>query len=297
MEANLGRKMPVYTSLIILIDRLRNRLKLWNLSHIDRLASTAPESLSELDDYLTICKLASQDEEYFKKFRSCSSYRAILENVDGKSGLQLVRSIQKYGVSIEKFAKLWHTDVGRPYKYHIKGAGYVAPTELRYSKIIVELELLFGRLDGFSISEIGVGFGGQGGQILDTFDILEYEFIDLPEPLKLVNKYLQTIGHSDRVRFTPPEELNKHRRDLVISNYAFSELNRELQELYFESIIRESARGFVIYNHITPESYKTMSAEAFAARISGSQIFAENPLSHPGNVLIVWGHKGKLDQL
>ncbi|CAM8620017.1 hypothetical protein [Candidatus Planktophila dulcis] len=282
--------------LIILVDRLRNRNRLWDLPNALSLASNNPESLSELDDYLTICKLASQDDKFFKKFRSCSSYRAILENVDGKSGLELVNAFDRLGKDVSQFEYLWHGEIGAPYRYHVKRVGYVSPTELRYSKIIVELETLFGSLDSYSISEIGVGFGGQGGQILARSNVKSYEFIDLVEPLGLVKRYLKEIQQLDKAVFTTPSDLQKGRRDLVISNYAFSELNRELQESYFEKVVSQSTGGFVIYNHITPPSYKTMTATEFASRIPNSEIFSETPLSYPGNVVVTWGHSGSLGE-
>lgn len=275
------------------MDRLLNRLKLWKLSETRGLASPSPESLSELDDYLTLCKLAAREDKYFKKFRSCESYRAILENVDGDAGEKLVKVIGDLGRSVADFSKLWHPEIGKPYKYHVANLGAVSPTEIRYSKVICELELFFGPLDGFSIAEIGVGFGGQGGQILETYPVDGYEFIDLEEPLQLVKRYLEKINAPGKKIFTNPLSVQGIKRDLVISNYAYSELNRELQELYLDKVISNSARGYVIYNHITPSHYKTMSAEEFSSRIKGSEILEEKPLSHPGNVLIVWGHESR----
>lgn len=275
------------------VDRLNNRLKLWKISQIADLASNNPESLSELDDYLTLCKLASQNTSYFKKFRSCKSYRAILENVDGVAGEELVNAITNLGRTAEEFSHLWHPEIGRPYTYHVSNLGRISPTELRYSKILCELDLFFGSLNDFSISEIGVGFGGQGGQIMQSNSVREYEFIDLKEPLELVNRYLTTIQAAGKKVFTQPQDVQERERDLVISNYAYSELNQELQEFYLNKVLSKSKRGFVIYNHITPTEYKTMSAKEFAKRIPGSEVFEEKPLSHPGNVLVVWGHKSQ----
>jgi hypothetical protein len=286
--------LSIAEKLVLTFDRLRNRRRLWNLSATDALASDSPESLSELDGYLTICQLAATNDDYFTKFRSCSSYRAILENVDGKSGAEIATVMKSYGLDINNFSKLWHTEIGNPYKYHVNEVGYVAPTELRYSKVLAELLFLFGPLDGFSISEIGVGFGGQGGQILSSFRVSQYEFIDLPEPLQLVGRYLKEINQSEKSLLTEPPVVSNFERDLVISNYAFSELNAELQEFYLKKVIMNSRRGFVIYNHITPDDFGTMTASEFAARIPNSEIFPENPLSHPGNVLIVWGHTNKI---
>ena len=278
----------------MLSDRIRNRRKLWELKIPDSLELKNPKSLSELDDYLSLCALAATDSYYFGKFRSCRSYRAILENVDGWAGRELLSEIESLGKSANQFRHLWHSEIGSPYTYRISNLGKISPTELRYSKIVCELEILFGSLDGFKITEIGVGFGGQGGQILHTFDVAEYEFVDLAEPLQLVERYLGAINAPGVVRVTSPHRVLSEKRDLVISNYAFSELTLELQEEYFEKVISHSKRGFVIYNHITPSTYRTMTAKEFAARIEGAEMFAERPLSHPGNALVVWGHKNRL---
>jgi putative sugar O-methyltransferase len=287
-------RMGVSHNLRILLDRIRNRRKLWDLDIPNSLASKNPKSLSELDDYLTLCALAATNIDYFNKFRSCKSYRAILENVDGLAGENLLSVIESYGKSGAEFRHLWHSEIGKPYTYQISGLGRISPTELRYSKIVCELEILFGSLDGFKITEIGVGFGGQGGQILRAFAVAEYEFVDLSEPLQLVKRYLSEIKASENVRLTSPDRVLGEKRDLVISNYAFSELTLELQEEYFEKIVSRSEKGFFIYNQITPDEYRTMSAKEFAARIEGAEIFSERPLSHPGNVVVVWGHKNRL---
>lgn len=286
--------MGLSHNLRMLLDRIRNRRKLWDLDIPNVLASKNPQSLSELDDYLTLCTLAAADNDYFNKFRSCSSYRAILENVDGLAGEKLLSVIESYGKSAEEFRHLWHSEIGKPYTYHISDLGEISPTELRYSKIVCELEILFSSLDGLKVTEIGVGFGGQGGQILHTFDVAEYEFVDLSQPLRLVERYLSEIKAPGNVRLTSPDGISNEKRDLVISNYAYSELTLELQEEYFEKIISRSEKGFVIYNHITPGEYRTMTAKEFAARIEGAEMFTERPLSHPGNALVVWGHKNRL---
>ena len=78
--------------------------------------------------------------------------------------------------------------------------------------------------------------------------------------------------------------------DLVISNYAFSELKREVQEDYFANVVQKSKRGYFTYNDISPKEYVALSAEEFAGRIEGAEIFKELPTTAPKNVLVVWGH-------
>src|SRR5690242_7565601 len=50
-------------------------------------------------------------------------------------------------------------------------AGGVAPQTMRYVKTMTDLERLFGPLDGKSVIEIGVGFGGQCAVLSRRFQI------------------------------------------------------------------------------------------------------------------------------
>jgi hypothetical protein len=77
----------------------------------------------------------------------------------------------------------------------------------------------------------------------------------------------------------------------VISNYAFSELTRELQDDYLERYILKSKRGYMIYNHINPPEFKSYSALDFCELVPGAEIIEEVPKTDNTNVLIIWGHK------
>ena len=39
--------------------------------------------------------------------------------------------------------------------------------------------------------------------------------------------------------------------DIVISNYAYSELDKNLQDLYYDRIIKRSENGYLTYNFIS----------------------------------------------
>ena len=46
------------------------------------------------------------------------------------------------------------------------------------------------------------------------------------------------------------ETLPEEKIDLLISNYAYSECDREMQLGYFERVIKKADRGYMIYNQI-----------------------------------------------
>ena len=82
--------------------------------------------------------------------------------------------------------------------------------------------------------------------------------------------------------------------DLLISNYAFSELSRPIQQIYIDKILRKSKRGFMLVNNMTDQfaidqfSY----AEIMSALPAPSQILADPVCPEiQTNRLILWGHK------
>ena len=76
---------------------------------------------------------------------------------------------------------------------------------------------------------------------------------------------------------------------LVISNYAFTELTREIQDEYLSKVILRAQRGYITYNEITPPSYRSYRAEELLAMIPGARRLPEAPLTHPANCIIQWG--------
>jgi hypothetical protein len=79
--------------------------------------------------------------------------------------------------------------------------------------------------------------------------------------------------------------------DLVISNYAFSELRRPIQEAYLRKVLQPAKRGYITFNQIAPGNFQSYSAAELLQIIPGSKVFEERPLTHPNNCVIVWGHE------
>jgi hypothetical protein len=77
--------------------------------------------------------------------------------------------------------------------------------------------------------------------------------------------------------------------DLVISNYAFSELSRELQKQYLENVILPSKRGYITWNSSSVGHEKCYSIDELVRAIPNSRIKAEVPNTGVGNVIIFWG--------
>lgn len=89
------------------------------------------------------------------------------------------------------------------------------------------------------IVEIGVGYGGQCKIISDLYEFESYTLVDLPSCLPLAKKYLDHFEVRNIICSTLDELDKKNQYDLVISNYAFSEITRGLQDDYIDKVTRE----------------------------------------------------------
>lgn len=82
--------------------------------------------------------------------------------------------------------------------------------------------------------------------------------------------------------------------DLFISNYAFTELIRPVQDTYFEKVIRNAKAGYITWNAPAIQKYhdyNTYSLEEFLKLIPTATILPEQPLTAPNNCIVVWGNK------
>lgn len=270
-----------------------NQTKLWRFKKNIRGGNSIASSISDASEYIHVCREAVRSNRVYNHYRFNFDYRVILDHVTREQGEQYLKFIEGDKLLISNLQIVSKNFKGGGFKYPYDGLGWISPTQIRYSKIIKDLIYFFGNLENFKIVEIGVGYGGQAVQILNFFNNVRYSIIDLPEVTKLVSKHLDEFGLSERVDVIQSTQSSDKPliADLVISNYAFSELNREYQEQYFLNYISNSKRGYVIYNQIHENFKDTLSPFDFAERIQGAEIFAEEPLTHPGNVLVVWGHK------
>lgn len=199
--------------------------------------------------YAEICMEAVEDDEIFKKFKQDSRYTAILEHVSPEHGQKYFNGILQYELNeelIKEFKKndklggANMIDYGDPF-------GYVSPSTLRYVQNTLDIARFVGEGEINRIVEIGGGYGGLCKTISCLCDFDEYHIYDLESASKLQQKYLSNFEIKDKVFFhSVPEKIEDV--DLVISNYAYSELNLELQDLYYENVIKNANRVYMILN-------------------------------------------------
>jgi putative sugar O-methyltransferase len=241
-----------------------------------------------------VSKIISQ-ESSFKRFRRIYNYREILEHLsyeDGKKYLELINIGKRYTKDdIKKFAL--NDLVGKPRKFHYEKIGWISPTTLRYVKIATDIESIFKLNQMTKIAEIGAGYGGQISILnsLDEYSKFEYTIFDLTSVQMLVQKYLLNVKPI-KVHYGNIEEVNDAKFDLVISNYAFSELPSELQKMYLEKVLVSAKNGYLLMNsgleNVTGRSVGKLSVNFLKSIIPHIEIYPENPLTGPDNYLIIW---------
>ena len=251
-------------------------------------------SISDTYKYRNACQMAALFDSDFNSFKRNPEYNAILEHVSEDQGRQYKQHLDAYFPDyLYKLEQFKENDAyGSPVVFEYEGIGNFSPTTLRYIKVLSDLSHLFGSLDNFNIIEIGVGYGGQCKVISDFFNINKYTLVDLDEALNLTDKYLKKLNVKN-VQVVRPLEITALDKefDLVISNYAFTELSRSIQELYLNKILLRSSHGYMTCNFVSEDfSINSFSLNELEQRLSIFNIrkLAEFPLTHKDNTILFW---------
>lgn len=274
------------------LQELAIRRSCWSIESTGPVESKSKTSISDATAYVRVCELAVADPAIFSQFRRCLEYRLILEHVTVRFGKKYLQIALQNKMALDFFKKInLQNDVGNPVTFKLKTIGKTSPTTVRYLKVLCELLELFGPLDNLKISEIGVGFGGQAHAIAINQNLASYTLYDLPPVLNLTKKFLEKLTDNNKFIFIDGRNPESTKSDLLISNYAFSELTREVQIMYLEKVISNSRMGYITWNELSFKELDGFSVEKLLSLIPGSKIISEEPLTYPNNVIIVWGTK------
>ncbi|UTF49340.1 putative sugar O-methyltransferase [Desulfomicrobium sp. ZS1] len=248
-----------------------------------------------ITSYNEVCEWSIINDFVFSNFKKHPHYKKVLEHVTQEQGQEYLIEIKKTKTINIKCAKniLAKNDmIGNTDIFDYGNEGKYSPTTLRYAKvtsdIIDKFQICKEKLP-ITIVEIGSGYGGQC-LLLDQFiNIKSYTLIDTSSALKLAKKYLEQHVTNCKLQFYTINEIDSLEVDILISNYAFSELCRDLQDAYLKKIIYNSRCGYITYNHITDQSFNTYTADEFLNVLPfPAYKNTEKPLTHPNNVIITW---------
>jgi hypothetical protein len=223
-ELNSWRKIYGYRNLL---HRLKNK-RTFDIE-ISKEYSVSGSSITDsylYEAYPTLCGLAATESKWFKKFRSARPMIAALDHVSIELGHEYISEISKNMEWKNEFTNAINRidSVGRPKIFYFKSYGTFSPTLLRYLKVYVDLKDIFGPLEALRISEIGIGFGGQAGIINLLDKSLQYNFYDIPPVLDLAKRVISEVKIPGNFNFFDGRNPKETESDLIISNYAFSEI-------------------------------------------------------------------------
>lgn len=200
---------------------------------------------SGIDGYLSACARAAHDDQFFNTFKQSGYYRPILEHVSRDMGAQYLNDTKIE--FLDKLELIKQNDTqGSPETHYYPVVGEISPTTLRYLKHTSDIITHFGS-DLKTIVEIGGGYGGLCKTLSCFVNFENYTIIDLEEPNCLARKYLSKFNLPvSSCRLDEVHEQNNF--DLLISNYAFSELSRDTQEEYLAKVIVKCNMFYMIFN-------------------------------------------------
>jgi len=293
----------VLRKLIMAINTLKqnaqsSKITLGNDENInDFVGAIGNRSLSDNGTYISAVKEAVSSYRAFSSFKRDPRYQAILEHASREQGEECLAIVKSESpLLLKKMHQFKENDlVGGSTLYEFDDVGAISPSTLRYVKVVADLENIFGEKNLERVAEIGVGYGGQLVVVDKVFKIHQYDLFDLPPVLELTSKYLEshTLNTAYSIR-----TLNQHKGDieydLVVSNYAFSELPSMLQRKYITKVLSKAKRGYLTMNSGKSNSAfqrDKLSLEELGALLPEFSIVQERPVTHPGNYIIVWGHK------
>lgn len=210
--------------------------------------------------YLKVCREAVKSEKVFKTFKSHPDFMEVLEHCSARIGQNhLDQIINNYPSALLHEKVIDNDSIGEPLRIpyavpkEIMFRGIlISPTTLQYINVVSNLRMKLGTLDGLAITEIGGGYGGQCKVIQDYFNIDRYDIVDLPEVAELQFKYLSRLNQIEKVNIFKCDSdylpVLRSKYDLVISNYALSEMPRDVQLNYVKHVCLKSTHGYLTCN-------------------------------------------------
>lgn len=194
---------------------------------------------------------------------------------------------------------LKNDSIGNPLiaEYKCGGSKLIgSPTTLRYIKVLVDVLNFFDVGKIKTVTEVGIGYGGQCRILMDALTIQRYNLVDLPEVLALTEKFLDAFNLSGDVRYIDGTHIYHDAPcDLFISDYAFSELAKPAQDIYINKIISKAKAGYVTWDgdfFASVGMYNGYTLDEFVSMIPNAKVLPENPVTTSrDNRLVVWGFK------
>jgi len=219
-------------------------------ARIPKLSDVPPSSVSDIPRWRELAREAAEGGEVLKNLRRYSVVRSIVDTNDYFHGLAYLDEIlsaignfQKWSLSDLQHIATELDSLGSPICYKYRRFGTATPLSLRYLATALDIHQRFGFTELSRVCEIGAGFGGQILVLARLKPLDTYDVHDLPEVAGLTLRYLREFGVNAVAKDFSGHYVAHLEYDLVISNYALSELQRDAQLHFIERVVRRSKKG------------------------------------------------------
>ena len=241
--------------------------------------------------WVSICADLADGRLNSHNFRRNPSVRDIVETVgavDGQFYAGRIREWDSGWLTHQAVAKIdaWGNPIRWP-GFLLNTARAFSPTTLRYLATALWLKRNGYLEKGSHVIEIGVGFGGLAAMNALVSGAVT-TLVDLPHVERAAMRILGEMGFAANGRLGATHL--KPEASLIISNYAFTELNAAVQKEYFEKYLKHAAHGVIISNSaIFASSIRGRSddelMEWFRAEGLSVKLESINDLLSPGDLL------------
>jgi hypothetical protein len=238
-----------------LTDRLLDRLwrevgqRFAHEAPLDPDTAGCSASISGDMPWAKMCSCLADGTLSSRDFRRLRAVKNVVETVGISDARFYVQRIRQWGGEwLENPAVATVDDWGDPIRCPrmlLGTARPFSPTTLRYLATALWLKRSGKLPEGAPIVEIGVGFGG-----LAAMNALvsksRTHLVDLPQVGQAALRMLEETGlkgHGMAGSDDMPAQI-----PLLISNYAFTELNTELQDAYLDKYLKHARHGMIVSN-------------------------------------------------
>jgi putative sugar O-methyltransferase len=211
---------------------------------------TSDDSIARYKDALY---LATTKDDAFKQFRRLAGLREIVEGIPdvvGRGYHEKLRShIGEAALKAEWLTIVENDRHGNPELVELVSNspyGKAASTTMRYAWNVFDMMTHDIALDDVDIVEVGGGYGGLCRMIHAFHKPKSYTIVDLPEALGLADRYLKCYGIE--ARMVASDAYGLEPIDTFISNYALTELSKDVQDGYANKLLKRADFGYVTYN-------------------------------------------------
>lgn len=213
-------------------------------------------SIAEDTPFAEWCRVAQHNPEEIVNFRRHPLYAMVVPTMTNPENAWPWISALKAEYPHLLYNKKFFTKMvfGNPYMYEYEGFGLIDPVVFRMVYILGRLIGYFGRLEGFSICEIGPGNGILFKVITDMFPSARFTFVDLDGADYFLKKNIEFYGLEGSVdnhytcKDVVGDAYKAREYDLVVSECAFNECYLPTQKIYADKIFRHSKRGKIHFN-------------------------------------------------